>query len=109
LMFYVLKNLFTYKTIILTKLFLFTTLRKNFYLPKSEFVAIAKMQKFNYPFTKNALIAMEKDLKKKQITKYFVCVNSKLTSVKKRYLKNKFKEVKKINYIYPCSYFVKSI
>ena len=109
LMFYVLKNLFTYKTIILTKLFLFTTFRKNFHLPKSEFVAIAKMQQFNYPFTKNALIAMEKDLKKNKITKYFVCVNSKLTSVKKRYLKNKFKEVKKINSIYPCSYFVKQI
>ena len=40
---------------------------------------------------------MEKDFRKKKIRKYFVCVNSKLTSVKKRYLKNKFKEVKKIN------------
>ena len=106
---YILKNILTYRTIILTKLFLFTTFRKNFHLPKSEFVAIAKMQKFNYPFTKNALIAMENDLKKNKITKYFVCVNSKLTSVKKRYKKNKIKEVKKINYIYPCSYFVKQI
>ncbi len=109
LILYVLKNIFTPRIIILIKLILFTTYRKNFQLPKSEFVAIAKLQQFNYPFTKNALIAMEKDLKKNKVSKYFVCVNSKLTSVRKRYLKNKFKEVKKINYIYPCSYFVKQI
>ena len=109
LTFFCLKNFFSSKIIVLIKLFLFSVLRHKILLPKSEFIAIAKLPSYNYPFTKNALIAMEKDYKKNKIDKYFVCVNSKLKSVKKRYLKNRFKEVKRATYIYPCSYFVKKI